>query len=214
MRYLRWSFWIIVWIIVGGFFHYTLPQTDIARIVNTEVRREDFGSNSLFWARGDAGGAAGLTSRDVRFIEAFRANDQPMVYRNEDTGWGWPPYFKLDSSNLQAEARDLISTKDAPTWVAIKHYGWRSEWFSIYPNAVSVREVAGPDTRIIPWTSIVVLTLFAAIVTGLWVRWRRFREARIDPVIEDIGDGWDAVEDQVSDTRGRLRKWFDRLRGR
>ena len=33
-----------------------------------------------------------------------------IVYRNEATGWVWPPYFKYDSSNLQAEATNLKSS--------------------------------------------------------------------------------------------------------
>ena len=46
-----------------------------------------------------------------------------MVYRNEDTGWGWPPYFKFDTKNLQTEAADLISSKEEPQWVILTHYG-------------------------------------------------------------------------------------------
>ncbi len=48
-----------------------------------------------------------------------------MVYRNEDTGWGWPSYFKFDTANLQTEADDLSSTAarsqmggDDPLWLA------------------------------------------------------------------------------------------------
>jgi hypothetical protein len=209
MSYVRWVFWILVWGVVGSFFHYTLPQHDVVRIVNTEVRRVDFGENSIFWANPDAGqeGTASI-NRDVRFIEAFYETDRPMVYRNEDTGWGWPPYFKLDSSNLQAEARDLVSTKDNPQWVVIRHYGWRNEFLSIFPNAVSVRAVDSPDVRIIPWINIVILTLFAATVWAVWARWRRFRQARIDPVLEDIGDSFDAAGEAVEEKRGRLRKWL------
>ena len=121
-----------------SFFHYTLPQHDIVRIVGTENRRIDFGENSFFWASPDVGTSAG-TNRDVRFINAEFPNGKIIVYRNEDTGWGWPPYFKLDSSNLQAEAQALISNDKAnPTWVSITHYGWRNEFFTIYPNAITI----------------------------------------------------------------------------
>jgi hypothetical protein len=126
----------------------------------------------------------------VFFIQAKRTNDRVMVYRNEDTGWGWPPYFKFDTSNLQAEAADLKSTAEAPKWVAIKHYGWRNELISIFPNAVSVRAVEGPDVRIIPWFNLFVLTLLFAIFWAVRVRWVRFREARINPLVDDWTDGW------------------------
>jgi hypothetical protein len=120
------------------------------------------------------------TERDVFFIQTFQTNDKPMIYRNEDTGWGWPPYFKFDTSNLQAEASDLISKKSAETaqWVAVRHYGWRNEFLSIYPNAVAIWPVAGPDARIIPWFNIVLLIVLAALFWAIRVRWKRFWEGR------------------------------------
>lgn len=211
--YLKWTVLTVFWLLVAASLHYTLPQYDVVRIVNTEVRRVDFGENSIFWAQPDTGqeGTA-PANRDVRFIEAFYDNDRPMVYRNEDTGWGWPPYFKLDSSNLQAEARDLISTKGAPQWVLLRHYGWRNEFLSIFPNAVSVRAVDGPDYRATNWFNIIFLTVLAALVWAVWVRWRRFRRARIDPVLEDWGESLDAAGDAVAERRGRLRRWLDSWR--
>lgn len=213
MTYFKWAFWVTFWALLAAFLHYTLPQYDVVRIVNTDVRRVDFGSNSIFWAQQDAGQeSATAVNRDVRFIEAFYPNGKPMVYRNEDTGWGWPPYFKLDSSNLQAEATDLISTKDAPKWVSIKHYGWRNEFLSIFPNAVSVREVEGPDHRVINWFNIIFLTLLAALFWAIRVRWIRFRETRIDPMMERVEDNLEAAGDVVAEKRGRLRRWLNTWR--
>lgn len=208
LSYIKWIFWITVWVIFGAFLHYTLPQQDVARIVNTDVRRIDFGNNSIFWAGADVGQSGKPVNRDVRFIETFLTNGKPMIYRNEDTGWGWPPYFKLDSSNLQAEARDLISTKDKPQWVVIRHYGWRSEFLSIYPNAVSVRPVASPDVRLIPWFNIIFLTLLFALIWAIRVRWKRFRAARIDPLIDDFEDAFDRADARADETRGRIARWL------
>lgn len=138
-----------------------------------------------------------------------RSGGDVMVYRNEDTGWGWPPYFKFDTSNLQAEAADLRSTSADPQWVVIKHYGWRNEFLTIFPNAISVRPVDGPDVRIIPWINIIILTTLAALIWAIYVRWRRFRIARIDPVLEDVEEGFDAVGDGIARRRGGLRRWLD-----
>jgi uncharacterized protein involved in outer membrane biogenesis len=80
---------------------------------------------------------------------------------------------------------------------------------SIFPNAVGVKPVAGPDVTIIPWLNILILLVFAAVVWAIWVRWRRFRAARIDPVIEDIGDSLDAAGDNLAEKRGRLSRWID-----
>lgn len=176
MVYVKWVFWGVFWTVLLAFLHYTLPQHDIARITDTYEKRVDPGENSLFWSGGDVGNDNTQANRDVFFIQAFRTNDRPMIYRNEDTGWGWPPYFKFDTSNLQAEAADLISKKSAASaqWVVIKHYGWRNEYISIFPNAISVRAVDGPDVRIIPWLNIVILTFLAALLWGIWARWRKF----------------------------------------
>ena len=185
MIYVKWIFWATFWILIAGFLHYTLPQTDIARITDTYEKRIDFAESSLFWASTGGGGTAQNTSRDVQFIQTKLTDGDPMVYRNEDTGWGWPPYFKFDTANLQANANDLRSTADDPNWVQVTHYGWRNEFFSIFPNAIGIRSVDGPDVRTIPWFNIVFLTLLAALFWAIRVRWIRFRERRIDPTLDD-----------------------------
>lgn len=210
MAYLKWAFWIVVWVLIAAFFHYTLPQTDIARITDTYEKRIDFGENSIFWSSPDVGNDPGTVNRDVFFIQTVRTNGRVMVYRNEDTGWGWPPYFKFDTSNLQAEAADLKSTSESPKWVAVRHYGWRNEFLSIYPNAVGVRAVAGPDApKGVAWLNILILAVFFTMVAGLWRIWIRFRRRRIDPLVEDIGENWDAAGAAVEDRRGRLGRWLD-----
>ena len=93
--------------------------------------------------------------------------------------------------------------------MAITHYGWRNEFLSIFPNAVAIKPVAGPDVRLIPWFNIIVLTLLAALVWAIWVRWRRFRQRRIDPVIEDVEDSLYAAGEAIEERRGRLRRWLD-----
>ena len=207
MRYIKWIFLITVWTLFAAFLHYTLPRHDIVRITDTYETRVDFGANSIFWNNAAAGEAPGLTSRDVFFIQAIRPNGRARIYRNQDTGWGWPPYFKFNTANLQADAADLRSTRDAPLWVAVRHYGWRNEFLSIYPNALSVRVVEGPDTRIIPWISIVILVLLAALIWGVTVRWLRFKRRRLSPSLDRM--------DAAFDERWRgLTGWFrSRRRG-
>ncbi|MGR3377616.1 DUF1523 family protein [Salipiger abyssi] len=205
MRYVKWVIILLFWALVAAFLHYTLPQHDIARISDTYEKRIDPGENRWFWSQSASGESLSVTGRDVFFIQTRLNNDKVMVYRNEDTGWGWPPYFKFDTSNLQAEAADLRSTSGSPQWVVITHYGWRNEFLSIYPNAIGLRPVEGPDVRIIPWFNIIFLTLLVAICWAIYVRWRRFREARIDPVFEEMGDNLD-------DAGGWLKGLFGRKR--
>ena len=213
MRIVKWVLWITWFAVVAAFLHYTLPQTDIVRVVNTDVRRIDFGENSIFWASPDVGTGT-AANRDVRFIETVKTNGRVSVYRNEDTGWGWPPYFKLDSSNLQTEAQDLVSTAANPQWVALTHYGWRSEFLTIFPNAVGVRPVEGPDVRIIPWFNIVVLTILAAIFWAIGVRIIRFRRNRIDPLVAAADREWDEAVEAVDERRKGFRAWLDTWKGK
>jgi hypothetical protein len=205
---LRWVFWGVVWVLVAAFFHYTLPQRDIVRVVDTLERRVDFGENSIFWASPDVGSDETSVNRDVLFIQTVRNNEKPMVYRNEDTGWSWPPYFKFDTNNLQTEAADMVSTKAAPEWAMITHYGWRNEFYSIFPNAISIKPVSGPDaSKGIPWLNIFIIVIFITIVAAIWIRWRRFRIARIDPTM-------DAIEDDFSEKSGAVRNWLNTWRAK
>ncbi len=210
MRYVKWFFIIVFWVFVAAFFHYTLPQKDIVRIVDTFEQRIDPGENRWFWAQADVGTDGTLANRDVLFIQAVRTNGRVIVYRNEDTGWSWPPYFKFDTKNLQTEAADLKSTKANPQYAIIKHYGWRNEFYSIFPNAISVTPVDGPDaSKGIPFLNIFILTLFFMVVYFIWVRWRRFRQARIDPRLEEMQDNWEAAGDAMADRRSRFSRWLD-----
>ncbi|SEK68933.1 Protein of unknown function [Roseovarius azorensis] len=191
MVYVKWVLRGLFWIALIVFLHYTLPQHDVVRITDTYEKRVNPGDNALFWSNADTGERTDVVERDVFFIQTFRSNDKPMIYRNEDTGWGWPPYFKFNTSNLQAQASDLISKKSAETaqWVVVRHYGWRNEFFSIYPNAVSIRAAEGPDARVIPWFNIVLLTLLAAIFWAIRVRWNRFWQARGEQADDEWSEG-------------------------
>ena len=199
---IKWVFWSTFWVLVLSIFHYTLPQTDIVRVTDTYEKRVDLGENSMFWSQADVGSDTTMVNRDVFFIQTRRAGGDVMVYRNEDTGWGWPPYFKFDTSNLQAEAADGKSSANAPEFYAIKHYGWRNEFFTIFPNAIGIRAVDGPDaSKGIPFVNIFIIGLFAAVSWAIWVRWRRFRMARIDPTLE-------AIEDDMAEKSGAVRRWL------
>ena len=207
MRFIKWFLGILLALFVLAFLHYTLPQTDIVRIVGTENRRIDFGENSWFWAAPDVGTAA-TGSRDVFFINAVYPDGDTMEYRNEDTGWGWPPYFKMNNSSLQTEAKDLISTKEKPIWVAVTHYGWRLPILSIYPNAVSVREATGPDEQIIPYVPIVVIAFLIFIVVMIRRMWAQFWERSVEPMAAEVGETWDGVEARATGVFGRIKAWF------
>jgi hypothetical protein len=213
MRYVIWTIRLLIVALLVGVLNYTLPDRDVVRIVETEVRRIDFGENSLFWAQPDIGQAQ-TASRDVRFVNTVRPNGNVMVYRNEDTGWGWPPYFKLDSSNLQTELADLVSTASDPQWVVLTHYGWRAEIFSAFPNAVAVRPVDSPEVRLIPYLNIAILVSLALLAAYLWRLWDRFHERRIEPVVDHVTIALENADARADSFRERIWAWLGRRTGR
>ncbi len=219
------KFFRIFWIAFLIFFclpfiFYYLPARDVVQIVGTDIKRMDVDAGSVFWDRPDAG-TSGSETRDVRFINAVTPDGKPKVYRNEDTNWSFPFYFKFNSGDLNAKAQTLAKEPDA--WVAVTHYGWRITIFSIYPNAVKIHRVDGPDTKLIPWFNIIFF-----IVLGLLIFWivrtlRRFKARRLDPIGEKIGSELEEAADAVGSKthaakreltetgigiRNRIRRWM------
>lgn len=200
-KWLKRGVWTFIVFFGLGFLHYTLPQHDIVRVTNTYNRLTTVGTeNAWAYSVPDSGTAEGDVTRDIRFIETAFPDGDVMVYRNEDTGWVWPPYFKYDSSNLQAEAGNLKSGAEAPKWVVVTHYGWRLPILSIYPNAVAIRLAEGPEESIIPWVNIVILTVLAFLLFMIRRMWLQFVERMVDPAVASVEEAQD-----------RARGWFGRL---
>ncbi len=142
-------------LLVVAFLHYHLPRTAIVTIQGTDVKRMD-SSGSLAKNPNAAG------TRDVRFINTVKLNNKVLVLRNEDTGWGWPPYFKFNSADVVAQAQAFANENPPPT-VLITYYGWRFQLFSLYPNIIRMRSVA-PDYSHFPWFNIIFLVLLVSAI--------------------------------------------------
>lgn len=199
MRWPRIIFLLIVLSIFGAFGHYTLPQREVVRIVDTQLQLTEIsGWSAWFYAQSDSGAEGTSVQRDVRIISAVRPDDSPIDFRNEDTGlFGWPPYFKIDSQDLQTEAQDLRSTRTDPIWVAVTHYGWRNNVLSSYPNALSIEQVEGPDVTLIPWPAIMVLLVFAGILFMIWRMWERFEDRVLVPARDGAAVRWAKLKDRL-----------------
>ncbi|WP_158965268.1 DUF1523 family protein [Chachezhania sediminis] len=213
MFYIKWFFTLLIWSVIAVFLWYTLPRHDVVQITGTDIKRVNFEGNSWFWSTVSTGGEVGQdNTADVYMINAIRPNGQPRVYRNQDTGWHWPPYFKFNSADLQAKAQSMVSTAEAPKWVLVRYYGWRFNLRSLYPNAVKVWAVDSPDHKVINWFNIIFIAGFVMIMVALWRRWRRFRERRIDPVLDRIDDWFIDLGLWFRDKRRDYRDWRDRRR--
>ncbi len=204
---------ILLFIFGAVFLNYFLPQNDVVRIVGVDMKRVDVDKNAPGWDRGDIGTNEGST-RDVRFINTETPKGKTRVYRNEDTGWGFPPYFKFNSSDVTAQAQGLA--KDDDQWVAVRHYGWRIRMFSIFPNATSMKRVDGPNASVFPFFNIVFIGLLLLLWFTLWRAVSRWKAKRIDPTLDKVGDSigdaarevGDTVEEGSAKARGFWRKIF------
>lgn len=149
------------------FASYYLPSTMLVQVTGHEVKRMDTGKDS---ASGQA------ITRDVRFIYAKgKENDQDYAFRNEDTGWGWPPYFKFNSGDIAAKVNNIKETQPDAT-VLVTYYGWRITYLDMYPNVVDI-EVVDADYTHIPWFNILLLVVVIGVIGyGVyWFRWGRYK---------------------------------------
>jgi hypothetical protein len=151
-------------ICVAAFLHYALPQVDVVRLVDTDVKRVDVPIEST-----ESAAESSVRSADVYFILAETADRAPRNYRNEDAFI----YGKWDSADLHTKAKSIA--QNPGNLVAVRHYGWRIAAFSIFPNAVAVWDVE-PGYTHLPLFNIVFLTLLAGLVGYLFWRVRNFRK--------------------------------------
>ena len=163
LQIIKYSFLAILAVTVVGFLHYNLPRTDVVQITGTDVKRVD---------RKDP--SAGTRTRDVRYLSTVTRHGKVRVFRNEDTGWGWPPYFKFNSADLAGHAQLLIQNPEKP-WVRVRYYGWRINVFTLFPNAVSLK-IVGEDYTHIPIFNIVLIMLLIGAGVVLWLLIRRLME--------------------------------------
>ncbi len=151
-------FFIAVFILAFGLFlHYNLPRTEVVQVTGTDVKRLDRKSTNK-----------DVRSRDVRFLSALTRDGKIKVFRNEDTGWGWPPYFKFSSADITAKVQTFVESPEKP-WVRVRYYGWRVKIFSLFPNAISLK-VVDKDYTHFPYFNVIFLTLLGLIV--LLIAWK------------------------------------------
>lgn len=150
-------------VVIALFLHYNLPRTAVVQITGTDVKRADSaGTGGVTPQTGDPGKGPLVRTHDVRFINALSRDGKIMVFRNEDTGWGWPPYFKFDSADLTAQAQSF-ATDPAKPFVRITYYGWRVRIFSMFPNAVSLKTVEKDYTH---YPVFNVVFIIALLISG------------------------------------------------
>ena len=163
----------LIVIILFLFFHYNLPRTAVVQISGTDIKRVD---KSVAVEKEEDGAdkeqQTTTQTADVRYINSVSRDGKPMVFRNEDTGWGWPPYFKFDSADVTAEAQAFATDQDKP-WVLVKYYGWRFTMFSMFPNVLDLKKV-NKDYSHIPVFNMIFFIILITLVLVLRYKVKRF----------------------------------------
>jgi hypothetical protein len=133
-----------------------LPQYDVVAITGVEVKRVD--DDGVINAENPADGP----TRDVYFINTEHPSSKAvMVYRNEDTGWSFPWYFKFDSADVQAKAQGY--SRDAQQLALIRYYGWRIQILSVFPNITDI-EATNSREEPFPWFNTIFLSVGTLLI--------------------------------------------------
>jgi len=171
---IKFAFWVVLAVIIAGFLCYNLPRTDVIQVTGTDTKYTGkSGSGKISTDSTGKGGGGKIQIQDVRFINTISRKGKIRVFRNEDTGWGWPPYFKFNSADVAAQAQAFLETEPKP-WVLVRYYRWRINMFSMFPNAISLRTVDKAYSHL-PLFNIVFLVALAGITIFVVIRFRRFK---------------------------------------
>lgn len=140
-------------IVLIGAVNYAFPSYESTVVTGMEVRRMD--KDGMISKANPPDGEV----RDVYFLFTEQPEDKKiMVYRNEDTGWGLPFYFKFNSADIQAKAQAYANSKQL---VEIKYYGWRINWLNEFRNIVAIKQLDENNTPSKPWVSYILYAFFA-----------------------------------------------------
>lgn len=184
MRVVKWVLGLLVLAVVGLFLSYVLPKREVAYVTDAYNRFVEPGELRGVRAVNEATATDpnGRLGADVLFIVGRSRDGDLLEFRNEDTGFGFPFYFKFDTATLDNQAREAISTPEDPNWQIVRYYGWRVPFMSMFPNMTSMTPAPSRDVTLIPWFSIVTVVLLAALAWAVWARVRRWSARRADPV--------------------------------
>lgn len=160
------------------FFSYYLPSSTIGKVNGSEVKRVD--------AQGPISktNPANGNLHDVHYLYIQDSKGASISYRNEDTRWGFPWYFKFNSNDLQARAQ---STNKDDQLAIIIYYGWHSNMLNQFRNIITLKPTASfTDStfsfysviKIVGWLIWFMLIVVQAATPLLFKNWREERELK------------------------------------
>ncbi|MCQ2912575.1 DUF1523 family protein [Helicobacter pylori] len=139
---------------------YCMPHYSAAVISGVEVKRMNENENT------PNNKEVKTLARDVYFVQTYDPKDQKSVtvYRNEDTRFSFPFYFKFNSADISALAQSLVNQQ-----VEVQYYGWRINLFNMFPNVIflkPLKEGAEMSKPVFSWI------LYALLLAGFFISTR------------------------------------------
>ena len=92
LKYFFISVLFVFHLFLAAVVNYSMPSYDVTKVTGVEVKRVD--KDGPITKSNPADGP----TRDVYFINTQHPDGKVMVYRNEDTRWSFPFYFKFGSA--------------------------------------------------------------------------------------------------------------------
>ena len=158
---------------VAGFLAWVLPHHAVVHVNGHEVKRLDASGKPVDPAH------VATSTRDVFFVyTSDPGNNEVRVFRNEDTGFGFPWYLKFDAAEVQGRAQMLAG--DKAQLALVTYYGWRIPMLGTFPNAVDVQPWASEEGPFPLFNTIFFLVL-AGVAGFVWWKARAFRRRRRQP---------------------------------
>ncbi len=136
---------------------YCMPHYSVAVISGVEVKRMNENENT------PNNKEVKTLARDVYFVQTYDPKDKKSVtvYRNEDTRFSFPFYFKFNSADISALAQSLVNQQ-----VEVQYYGWRINLFNMFPNVIflkPLKEGAEMSKPVFSWI------LYALLLVGFLI---------------------------------------------
>lgn len=153
---------------IGLALDFYLPSHRLVRVLNSDVYLQ---------GRGKKDRTTGVYQIFTEDPDTRRQH----VYHNEDTGWGFPFYFKFNSADVQSTAASIATDASQDgNYALVTSYGWRVNLLSMFPNVTAIRRVPRGYVPV-PWFNIAFFAALAAVTVWLAYLYRRWCRLRIAP---------------------------------
>jgi hypothetical protein len=141
--------------------HYYLPRKELVTVTEVSSKRAE----GIPVERDRADDSRPL---DIYYIFVVDEAGDSRVFSNVNTAWGFPPYFKFDSADMQAKAASLAGKR-----VVIRYYGMRVQILNLFPNITSLQP-GDESSSLISWVRLSVFGLGLFILILIFPRYLSF----------------------------------------